>query len=91
MPYLKEGGRLACFSVSTSPYLFNLSRCPINYSYQHIDPETEKAIDEVCDLLEQGKIPTDIFITHKWNFDDVVEAFNTLYTDTVIKGLVFFS
>lgn len=91
MPYLKEGGKLACFSVSTSPYSFNLSRCPINYSYQHIDPETDKAIDEVCDLLEKGKIPTDIFITHKWNFDDVVEAFNTLYTDTVIKGLVFFS
>ena len=90
MPYLKEGGKLACFSVSTFPYSFNLSRCPINFSYQHIDPKTETAIDEVCELLEKDKIPTDIFITHKWNFDDATQAFNTLYTDTVIKGIVFF-
>lgn len=90
MPYLKEGGKLACFSVSTSPYLFNLSRCPINYSYQHIDPKTEEAIDEVCELLEKGKIPTDIFVTHQWSFEDAPQAFETVLSGNVIKGLIKF-
>lgn len=90
MPYLKEGGKLACFSVSTLPYSFNLSRCPVNFSYQHIDPETEKGIVEVSNLLENEKIPTDIFITHKWSFEDAPEAFKTVLTCNVIKGLITF-
>ena len=90
MPYLKEGGKLACFSVSTYPYSINLSRCPINFSYQHIDPETEKGIDEVCDLLYQNKIPTDIFITHKWSFEDAPKAFEKVLSGDVIKALVTF-
>lgn len=88
MPYLKCGGKLACYSVYTKPYAIDKSRCPEKWTFQHIDPNPEEAIGEVCELLEKGKIPTNVFITHKWTFEEAIKAFEELKTGSVIKGII---
>lgn len=88
IPYLKEGGTLAVYAVPHEPYAFNLLTCPNNFTYKRIDPDVPKALQFVCDLMEDGKIPTELFLTHKWHFDDVANAYAEVRKGNVIKGLV---
>jgi threonine dehydrogenase-like Zn-dependent dehydrogenase len=88
IPYLKEGGTLAVYAVPHEPYVFNLLRCPNNFVYKRIDPDVPKALRFVCDLMENGKVPTELFLTHKWHFDEVPAAFEEVRGGNVIKGLV---
>ena len=48
------------------------------FTYKRIDPDVPKALQFVCDLMEDGKIPTELFLTHKWHFDDVAKAYAEL-------------
>ncbi len=88
IPYLKEGGKLAAYAVSHEPYAFDFSHCPLSFSYQRIDPDVPSALDFVCELMERGSVPTDVFLTHKWSFDEVAEAYAEMRKGNVIKGLV---
>lgn len=88
LPYLKEGGIFAAYSVPHQPYSFDLLKCPRRFSYQRIDPDVPKALDAVCALLRQDKVPVDLFLTHKWSFEDVPNAFAAVRRGDVIKGLV---
>lgn len=88
IPYLKEGGTLAVYAVPHEPYVFNLCSCPNAFLYKRIDPDVPKALQFVCDLMEDGKIPTELFLTHKWHFDDVAKAYAEVRKGNVIKGLV---
>ena len=88
LPYLKEGGTLAAYAVSTAPYAFDLARFPRSFSYKRIDPDVPRALDFVCKLMREGKVPTEILLTHRWNFDEVPEAYRTVRRGEVIKGLV---
>ena len=88
LPYLKKGGIFAVYAVPHEPYVFNLSRCPRNFTYQRIDPEVPKALDFVCDLLRKDQVPVELFLTHKWTFDQVPEAYEQVRKGEVIKGLV---
>lgn len=47
--------------------------------------------DWVCDLLQRRWINPDWFITHTWQFDEVVEAFERVQQGRVLKGFVRFS
>lgn len=47
-----------------------------------------RALDFVCALMKEGKVPTEILLTHKWSFDEVPEAYAEMRTGAVIKGLV---
>ncbi len=88
IPYLKENGILAAYAVSKEPYVFDFSKCPRAFSYKRIDPDVPKALDFVCDLMRSGKVPTELFLTHQWHFDEVPKAFSELLSGNVIKGLV---
>ena len=88
IPYLKEGGTLAVYAVSHEPYVFDLTKCPRSFAYKRIDPDVPKALDCVCTLMKEGKVPTEIFLTHRWGFDRVAEAYAEMRTGAVIKGLV---
>lgn len=88
LPYLKEGGLFAVYAVPHEPYVFDMLKCPRSFSYQRIDPDVEVALDSVCDLLRQGKVPIEAFLTHRWSFDQVPEAYAAVRAGDVIKGLV---
>ena len=88
LPYLKKDGLFAVYAVPKQPYSFNLLKCPGAFRYQRIDPDVHAAIDEVCKLLDEDKIPVEIFLTHRWSFDEAPAAFEEVRRGNVIKGLV---
>ena len=88
IPYLGEGGTLAIYAVSHAPYAIDLARLPAAFSYKRISPDVPKALDFVCALMREGKIPTELFLTHTWHFSETPEAFKTVLGGDVIKGLV---
>ena len=88
IPYLKKDGTLAVYAVSHAPYLVDLSKITHSFSYKRIHPDVPKALDFVCALMKEGKIPTEIFLTHTWSFDQVPEAYAAICAGEVIKGLV---
>ena len=88
LPYLKEGGTLALYAVSTKPYRLDFSKMPEHFACRRIEPAVAEALPEVCRLLREGKIPTELFLTHYWPLSQVVEAFAEVRAGEVIKGLV---
>lgn len=91
LPYLKENGTLAVYAVPKQPYSFDLLKCPNDFTYKRIDPIVSQVIDEVCQLLEEDKVPVDVFLTHKWKFEEAAESFDAVRKGDVIKGLVLIS
>lgn len=89
LPYLREGGTFAVYAVPSQPYAFDLQNCPRDFRILRIDPQLPKRLDWVCSLLE-ADFPTEVFLTHQWDFDRVVEAFAQVRGGEVIKGLVRF-
>lgn len=53
-----------------------------------MDPAVESALPFVIFLMREGKIPTDLFLSHVWNFDSLPEAYAEMHSGRVIKGLV---
>lgn len=88
LPYLKEGGVLACYAVPHKPYEIDLLKFPRNYIYKRIDPKIRDSIQWVCEQLEQDKVPVDTLVTHVWDFDHAVEGYRAVLRGEVIKGLV---
>lgn len=91
LPYLKRDGLLAVYAVPKQPYSFDLLRCPGRFSYQRIDPDVSSVIEEICEMLAQDKIPVELFLTHRWRFEDAPSAFEEVRRGDVIKGLVYIS
>lgn len=88
LPYLKEGGVLACYAVPHKPYEIDLLKFPRNYVYKRIDPEIRKSINWVCDILARDEVPVDKFVTHVWDFDHAVDGYHAVLRGEVVKGLV---
>lgn len=88
LPYLKKGGIFAAYAVPHQPYIFDLLKSPRAFTYQRIDPDVPAALEYICDLMRQNKVPTELFLTHRWDFDQVPEAFAAVSNGDVIKGLV---
>ncbi len=88
LPYLREGGMLAVYAVPHQPYTMHLRGFPENFVCKRISPDVKGALDTVCTLLREDKIQTDLFLTHKWDFDCVPEAYEAVKRGDVIKGLV---
>jgi len=91
LPYLKKDGMLAVYARPQKPYSFNLLKCPSSFRYQAINPRVPEALEDVCQLLREDQIPVEVFLTHKWNFDEVPEAFEEVRKGVVMKGLVVIS
>jgi len=91
LPYLKDGGTLAVYAVPTQPYAIDFKKMPLSFNIKRISPKISDALDFVCEKLRNNEIPTDVFLTHKWNFDDVPKAYEEVLSGNVIKGLVYIS
>lgn len=91
LPYLKEGGILGVYAVPEQPYAINFRKMPKKYTNILIAPRVSDSIEFVCEKLRNNEVPIDVFITHKWKFDEVPEAFELVTKGEVIKGLVIIS
>lgn len=88
LPYLNENGLLATFAVPKEPYAIDVRKCPRVFSHQRLEPDVPAAIGEVCHLLRQDKVPVEVFLTHRWRFDQVPEGYAAVRRGDVVKGLV---
>ena len=88
LPFLREGGILAVYAVPHRPYALDLRSSPRSFRYQRIDPRVPEALDNVCRLLREDKLPWQMLLTHTWGFDELPEAFEQVRAGEVIKGLV---
>lgn len=89
LPYLKEGGVFGVYAVPDAPYAMDLQNCPRDFQILRIEPRVAEKLDWVCALLQED-FPTELFLTHHWPFTQVVEAFGSVRSGQVIKGLVRF-
>ena len=90
LPYLKENGIFAMYGVPEQPYLLDRANCPAAFSRFRIDPRTAEALSEVCDALLAGRIPVEVFLTHRWKPEQIQEAYRAVCGGSVIKGMVLF-
>ena len=88
LPYIKDGGVLACYAVPHKPYEIDLLKFPTNYTYKRIDPQIRNSIKWVCSILAEDKVPVDTFVTHVWDFEQAIDGYNAVLRGEVIKGLV---
>lgn len=88
LSYLKENGIFAMYGIPQQPYLMDKEKCPAQFRQFRIDPEVWKTMPFVCEALEAGKIPVDLFLTHQWPLEKIPEAYAAVYRGEVIKGLV---
>ncbi len=70
------------------PYALDLRSSPRSFRYQRVDPKVPDALDNVCRLLREDRIPWQMLLTHTWDFDELPEAFEQVKAGEVIKGLV---
>jgi threonine dehydrogenase-like Zn-dependent dehydrogenase len=88
LPYLKENGIFAMYGIPRQPYLMDREKSPAHFRQFRIDPETEKAMEFVCDALATGQIPVELFLTHQWSLEQLPEGYKAVCRGEVIKGLV---
>ena len=88
-PYLKEGGIFAVYAMPSQPYVFDLRSGPRDFRIMRIDPVVTESLEDVCNALRED-FPVGVFLTHQWEMDQVVEAFDAVRSGDVIKGLVRF-
>ncbi len=91
LPYLKNGGILGIYAVPEQPYAIDFKKMPKQYTNMLIGPRVGDSLDFVCEKLRNNEVPIDVFLTHKWDFDKVPEAFQQVMNGEVIKGLVYIS
>ena len=88
--YLKENGIFAMYGVPKQPYRMDEDNCPASFSRFRIDPQTAEALPDVCDMLMDGRIPVEIFLTHRWKPEQIREAYDAVCGGSVIKGMITF-
>ena len=91
LPYLKENGVFAMYGVPQQPYLLDKDNCPEIFSQFRIDPKTAEALPEVCEALLAGRIPVELFLTHRWRPEEIGDAYRAVCDGSVIKGMVIFA
>lgn len=88
LPYLAEEGTLAIYGVPEQPYIIDTYASPKRFSIQTVAPDEAMAMDYACSLLRQEDFPADLFMTHRWGFDDLPQAMNEVRSGEVVKGIV---
>jgi 2-desacetyl-2-hydroxyethyl bacteriochlorophyllide A dehydrogenase len=87
IPLLKSGGTLAIYGTPEKPYIINAEKSPANYKRMQLTPKEEMAYEVVCELLMKESGLSDIFMTHRWGFDKLQDAFEQVRNGEVIKGI----
>ena len=88
LPYLRQGGMLAVYAVPEKPYSIDLLACPGRFEFRRVHPQVDTALQEVCALLREGRVPVRTLLTHIWPFEQAVSAFEQVRRGDVIKGLL---
>lgn len=85
VPLLKQGGLVAFYGVSETPYTLGKSQDVRTLTFT---PQEAKCYEQVCRLLETDERLTQVLLTHRWGFSQIEEAFGQVNAGEVIKGMV---
>lgn len=88
LPYLNDGGTLGLYAIPPLPYVFDLQSMPRDFQAKRLSPAVADALPWVCEQLRAEAIPYRHFLTHRWTFDEVKEAYAAVCRGEVIKGLI---
>jgi len=88
LPFLAEEGTLAIYGVPEQPYVINTYASPKRFRIQTMAPDEALAMEYACSLLQQEDFPVDVFMTHRWGFDDFPQAMAQVRAGEVVKGMV---
>ena len=88
VPYLKRGGSIGFYGVPEQPYAIDIYNSPQQFSMYVFSPKEYMATEYVCDLLQKGKVPVDLLMTHSWRFDELPTALDQVRVGEVVKGMV---
>lgn len=85
VPLLREGGLVAFYGVSETPYTFGDSQGVHTITFT---PKEAACYEQVCRLLQTDERLTQVLLTHRWGFSQIEEAFAQVNAGEVIKGMV---
>lgn len=88
IPFLKNNGTLAIYGVPEKPYLMDTKKAPGNFKKFDFTPKEEMAYEFVCELLHKDNGLSELFMTHRWGFDELQVAFGQVLKGEVLKGIV---
>lgn len=88
IPMLKNNGSLIIYGVPEEPYVINEAKSPAVYSKMEFAPKEDMAYEYVCGLLQKDDLLGEIFMTHRWSFDELDHALDLVRMGEVIKGMV---
>lgn len=87
IPLLKSGGTLAIYGTPEKPYIIDAEKSPANYKRMEFIPKEEMAYEYVCRILMKENSLCEMFMTHRWGFDKLQDAFEQVSKGEVIKGI----
>lgn len=88
---LKPNGQLAVYGVNETGYDLPLFEGPGDFRISRISPHETTMMPRLADMFRKGEIPTDLFLTHEWDFADIERAFEETKSGDVVKGIVWIS
>ncbi len=93
---VRDRGRVGLYGVSTvGPDEFkhmhlDWSLAPVRWSLHMVNPDEPSAHEEICSLVEQGRMDPAKFVSHRFPFDQFEEAFATIRAPDAVKVVVEF-
>lgn len=93
---LRDRGRLGLYGVPmVGPGEFTNMRldwslAPTRWSLQAVNPDEVSAHEDVCELVEQGRLQPDEFVSHRFRLDQFDEAFAAMHAPDAVKVVVEF-
>ncbi|MDW7658019.1 MAG: hypothetical protein SCM11_12690, partial [Bacillota bacterium] len=88
LPFLAEHGTLAIYGVPEQPYIINTYAFPKRFNVRTVSPNEAMAMEDACSMLRKEDFPVDLFMTHRWSFDEFPHAMAQVRAGEVVKGMV---
>ena len=80
---------MACYGVpKMNIYQLDIKKSPGIMALRWFATKDHEIMDWICDLIEDKKIDTSLFISDKWPFADFEQALAKARTGTIRKGFL---
>lgn len=86
---LATEGHIAVYGIAENAYQIPLSKGPRQFSLRHYNTNEAESTEKVAQMMVEKKIPTELFISHEWSFEEISKAFKLVEKGEVVKGIVW--
>lgn len=62
----------------------------INHKFRRVDPDEASAHDEACRLIVEGKLDSTPYVTHRFDANDLLKAWETVIDKKTLKTMLYF-